>query len=808
MNSKSLCMRLISAESEEEVQSIIGKVPEMKDSKNWAPLDARDTNFNVVTNQAMTGGKAATELMTNMVDAMLMKHAFLKGVDPKGNGNKIPQTMYEAVDGLVYKLYGGKLVNADENWLRDYSSKNLVIGITGSSGTKRKGGAPCFTFADNGEGQNPTNFKNTFLSLSKGNKKDIPFVQGKFNMGSSGVLSFCGDRWFKLILSRRYDKKGKWGWTLIRRRPAASIPIADFFNLDGKIPTFETDYIFPFNKKNGERFDGFGLNSGTIIKLYDFFLGSGYTGFRGAREAFNENLVESILPFRIYDFRYNPDPVKGGLRAEGIDARPFYGMEYLLTRSHTEDAEEEHEAESVSATKTEKKLTVEVIKDPKLGKIHITAIPLKKKIPGWLQPKESNNRVFHAVNGQVQFKQTRGYLSQCGYPALKDRIVIIIDASQLTREAHNDVWKGDREHLRETHMGDYYKSVVKEALQKSDILKELQQRIAREELTQATKKESTDIFQKIVDYDRNIANLLNDRDPSIILNSVDIENEEEYEGKFSPTILELEGKFRNKEIEIPLNKNRPVSAKTDVVNDYFHRPDNTGYLYISDDEVERYFRIRQSLKDGRLTVYFAPVRNTDLSPGMKFSFDMGLEDPTMTLPLTVPITLIAVEEDTLPKKPKKNKTNKKAKEKEKPRKGLPKYKLLTKDGREIPGEDAEIWPDNFNDYDGGTIEDFGEDGLIYKINYDNAYHLKYRQAKKGEVERDALTQKYILGMRLLMLGFEQAIRSRQEIAKNNGSFEDFKDEFRQMAAKGAASTVLALAEVLPKVVGMPEDEPE
>ena len=54
----------------------------MRDSENWVPLDKRDTNFNVVTNQAMTGAKAATELMTNMVDALLMKHAHMEGYGP------------------------------------------------------------------------------------------------------------------------------------------------------------------------------------------------------------------------------------------------------------------------------------------------------------------------------------------------------------------------------------------------------------------------------------------------------------------------------------------------------------------------------------------------------------------------------------------------------------------------------------------------------------------------------------------------------------------------------------------------------
>ena len=803
MNSKKLCIEILTAESEEKVQAIIKRTPKMRDSENWVPLDKRDTNFNVVTNQAMTGAKAATELMTNMVDALLMKHAYIKGIDPQDKGEDVPRTIYEAVDKLINNLYGGKLVKADESWLRPYSEENLVIGITGSRSTKGTD-APCFTFADNGEGQDPERFEDTFLSLSKGTKKDIPFVQGRFNMGSSGVLSFCGNYWFKLIVSRRYDKKGKWGWTLIRRRPGASVPIADYFKPDGKIPSFEAKRIFPFSKKDGSRFDGFHLSSGSIIKLYDLFLGGGHRGFSGVRDAFNENLVESILPFRIYDFRHNPSSsgtAKGKLRTQGIDARPFYGMEYLLLRSHAEE-EQEHEP----ASETENKLTVAVIKDPRLGKIHITAIPLKKKIPGWLQPQKSNSRIFHTVNGQVQSKQTRGFLSQCGYPALKDRVVIIADASDLTSEAHNDVWKGDREHIRETHTGDHYKSVVRDALKKSDVLKDLQQKIAREELTQSVKKETADIFQKLVDRDRNIADLLNNRNPSIILNSSK-PDEDEYEGKFNPTFLELEGKFRNGNIEIPINGSRPVAARTDVANNYFHRPDTTGHLYISDDEIEKRFRVGRSLKDGRLTVYFALHADTDIDPGVSFFFDMGLQDPSMPLPLKVPITLIVTEEGGKPKKPKKRKKRKNRKEDEKPEKSLPKYKLLTKDGRQIEGEDCEQWPEDFNDFDGGIVEDFGEEGIIYKINYDNAFHLKYRQSERGKLERDSLTQKYILGMRLLMLGFEHAVKEKQN-ASDDGSFEELKDDFRKIAARGAASTVLALAEGLPKLMGMADDEPE
>ena len=275
MKSREICLSLLTAESEAAAQKILESSPEMSNPKNWRPLDNRETNFNVTSNQASDGGKALTELMTNMVDAVLMKYAYNKGIDPKGP--KAPKTMYEAVDSLIHNMQGGKLVNLDpkDPWLRDFASKNLVIGITGAK--NKKEGLPCYTFVDNGEGQKPQEFPKTFLSLSEGNKRSIEFVQGKYNMGSSGVLGYCGRRWFKLIVSRRYDRKSRWGWTLMRKRPVEGMPIAEYFVLpDNSIPEFDDNELFPFRKGDGKPYDGMMLSSGTIIKLYDYQVGARY----------------------------------------------------------------------------------------------------------------------------------------------------------------------------------------------------------------------------------------------------------------------------------------------------------------------------------------------------------------------------------------------------------------------------------------------------------------------------------------------------------------------------------------------------
>ena len=84
------------------------------------------------------------------------------------------------------------------------------------------------------------------------------------------------------------------------------------------------------------------------------------------------------------------------------------------------------------------------------------------------------------------------------------------------------------------------------------------------------------------------------------------------------------------------------------------------------------------------------------------------------------------------------------------------------------------------------------------INYDNVYHVKHRMHKKGDLARDAVTEKYILGMRILMLGYEHAIKNLPT-SPDSGLREHF-DTFRKMAAKGAASTVLSLADYLPRLI--------
>ena len=823
-NAKDICRRLLEANSEEQVTTIIESSAAMAGAANWRPLDGRETNFNITSNQASDGGKALTELMTNMVDAVLMRHAAERDIDPRSP--EAPQTMYEAVDRLVHNLHGGKLTNlgSGDHWLKDFSAKNLIIGVTGAR--SRKDGLPCYVFVDNGEGQRPEDFHRTFLSLSAGTKSSIPFVQGKYNMGSSGVLGYCGRRWYKLIVSRRYDGKGPWGWTIVRRRPGGpnDMPVAEYFSLadgteNGTIPTFEQDMLHPFRTGTGKQYADCALRTGTVIKLFDYNVGSKHSGFRGAREALNENLVETILPFRILDFRWKPDPSRGGDRAEGIDARPFYGMEFLLLRQHKEDLRDDEEdagGESADDTTIDMdSIHVGDFSNPDIGRVSVYGIPLRPtdQQPEWLR--KTNNKVFHAVNGQVQFKQTRGFLSTtCKLPALKDRLIVIVDASNMTFGAHNEIWKGDREHVRETTLGQRYKELVAVTIRESKVLKDLQHQIAQQELKKATEVQSNALFQKLVTADPSLAALLSNRMPTIRMPSAggstgQESGTNEFAGKYSPTFLRVEEKLRDVALEIPLNRTRPLTCRTDAENGYLRRVENRGRVIFSNENVAAAFNIREHLHDGRLTIFLEPSEE-QANVGDTFDFAISLRDDAMVEPVStehITVRIVADEADPKKRKPKDKTGGSGSGGKgagtgtDAPNVGLPACVLLREHGEDLKGYTVERWPAGFTQNDGGVIDDLGDGEIVYKINYDNAYHLKTRYGTRGQVERDVVTEKYILGMRVLLLGMEQAYRAIKAAAGDRGEqLEEFADDIRRIAARGAASTVLTLAEHLPTIV--------
>ena len=796
MDSKEICFRMLRVDSERKVTEIVSSIPELSCPDNWHPMDGRDTNFNVVTNQASIGSKALTELCTNMVDAVLLKYAHEKGIDV--TGPYAPRSVIDGVRDLI-QLEGtrsGILAEVDDaKYLQEFAEQNLIIGVTG--GTRKKDSL-CFTFVDNGEGQHPEMFEDTFLSLSKGNKSKISFVQGKYNMGSSGVLSYCGKHWYKLIISRRYDDSGDWGWTLVRRRPGDGMPVAEYFKLATGIPCFAVQDIYPMLLQSDIEDEKVHIKAGTIIKLYDYQMESA-TNFRYIRESLEQNLISTILPFRLMDYRFKPDPNRTGRRAQGVDERRLYGMEFLLLRTYVEETSQFDDDELDREPGSEQHIGE--VNHPELGSISIRGIILKKDLPGWLQPHRNPSRVFHAVNGQVQYKENRAYLSrQCKLPGLKDRIVIIVDASELSEAAHNDVWKGDRENIRATSVGKTYRDEITNVIANSQFLKQLQNRLAREETESLAEQGKTELFQDLVNNDPSIAQLLPGGSrvklPGYIGRGE--EEPEPWRGKYSPTFLKLVGRsIRNNGAEIAIDGSRRVFFETDVVNDYVTRPDNRGRIFDIGNLKGKCSYV-SNLRDGKLTVTFRALED-QLEPGERIEFSMALQDDAMPEPVTDQLTLVVVEVRTPIKPRDTTEVGKRDVELETGEgRSLPPSKWFTKDGRMIGDEETDRWPGDFTDQDGGVVKDLGET-LIYYINYDNAHFRHFLDRTRNEIDKKVITAQYRIGMLVLMMGIEDAYNRMEESRGKTGIME-YIDDIRRLSARGSATVVMSIAKTLPTII--------
>lgn len=195
-STKQLALALLHADSESEVIDILKKANLWDDRKLWRLYGDKPGNWAQVGNQQSFPEAALVEKLVNSVDARLMSQCRLRGIDPKSD--QAPKSIRDA----VAMFFENRRAENDEagtlsNWSspeRTKESREITLAATGDQPTKgRKSKKMCITIADSGEGQSPKRLPDTIISLNAENKQAIRFVQGKFNMGGSGALRFCGD---------------------------------------------------------------------------------------------------------------------------------------------------------------------------------------------------------------------------------------------------------------------------------------------------------------------------------------------------------------------------------------------------------------------------------------------------------------------------------------------------------------------------------------------------------------------------------------------------------------------------------------
>lgn len=748
---KALFLKLYQAQNETELQSVIDSNPIFQDQSNWYPLGGNENNFAIIENQQASAIGALIEKFTNSIDATLMKKCYELGIGPKSQD--APKTMQEAIE----KFYGDKY-----QWLLSEYRKKQALNIQViADGTIKLKHVRIYdtslTIYDNGEGQHPEDFESTFLSIGKGNKNDILFVQGKYNMGGTGAIVFCGKNRYQLIASKRYDGSGEFGFTLIRKHPFSEEDKKtkkntwyEYLKIDGKIPSFSINTL-------NLGLHGKEFKTGSIIKLYSYDLPEGARSVisKDLKDRVDEYLFEPALPILMVDKeeRYPKDREL---------QRVSFGLKRRLEKEESKYIEDYFTLEHNSS---------------KVGDMKVTSYIFKTKV-GDKNIKESKNTirneffrskmyVVFTMNGQVQGHLTSEFITRSlKFPLLKDHLLIHVDCTNMEYDFRSQLFMASRDRLKEGEEYRHLRDLLTKELKNSKL--ETMHKARKDSIS----VDSADTNDLIRSFTKNLP--LNSDLLKLLNNTFDIEKEEEKkkrkkehqkkeekvtqeEEKFEPQRFPSFFKFKNSKkgtnaVGIQKGKSKTLEFETDVENHYFDRDDDQGELKISlvdvgeneaeggnkkgtPKDISEVFDVsRTSPEDGKIKVTLQPTDKLDIGDEVQVKIDL-------TSPSGDFAEKILIEID----QPQKEQTQKE-KQEEPEKIGLPELVLVAQN----PTEDNTVSWEKLSE-----VTDMGYDNIMYiyssdgemlekiYINLDSTVLKNYKSKLNSSELREKAEKEYI-----------------------------------------------------------------
>ncbi len=575
-SAKRLLTQLVNARTENDVRRIIETDPVLSDEENWKPYGGYESNFNTINNQAKNSVAALAEKPINSIDAILLKECKLRGINPESK--EAPKSMKDAIE-LFFGIKSGDLSDLADKERRRLAGNIQII----AEGDRKR---PNLIIADKGEGQHPDDFENTFLSLHRGNKNKILFVQGKYNMGGSGVLPNCGEYNYQLILSRKTPellKKGQkdtWGFTLVRLHLATSTEYKNswyeyFVGNDGEILSFAGEHlsILPGNEF---------LESGTYIKLYNYYLPSPSQITLDLWRELNRVLHFPVLPITLYETR----KFKGH-----SPSKILVGNRMRILKDDNRSVEDNCPP------------IIPIIAElGKFGKrtIEVTVFKEETVKDEFASPGEA---IFFTINGQTHATIGRSFLrTKANLHYLADYILVHIDCTDVDTNIREKIFMPSRDRMRDTEISKEIELILAEELSRHEGLKQLNQYRREQQITKNPKdvKFLEGVVSKLIKKNRTILHYLGVGGDIKDRNEAGTKDVKEFEGKESPTYLKIIGPERK---QMPINSYSRIAFETDASNDYFSRETDRGSLIVYPDVMKSCH-----LWNGRITVKIIPSK--------------------------------------------------------------------------------------------------------------------------------------------------------------------------------------------------------
>jgi hypothetical protein len=582
---KRLCLDLLHADTEDAVITLLESAGLWK-APVWRLYGDQENNFSTIGNQQSRPDAALVEKIINSEDARLMAECLRREIDPQSPD--APQSVRAAVALFFDDKDLAKYPEAGRiaGWSRDKRweiARGITLSATGA--TPREKGKPCFTIADCGEGQTPDMMPDTLLSIGKSNKLRIPFVQGKFNMGGTGILKFCGRHNFELVISKRDPeilgkKSGPsdslWGFTIVRREnPTEGARSSVYTYLAplnasgdgrlGEVLRFEAAQLKVFPEKNQAYVREAGW--GTIIKLYEFggstsvFSNTNILLKDGLMSRLDLLLAEPALPVRLHECR----------NFRGHSGSFDTSLTGLMVR-----LEDDRQDNLEKGFPDSCPLSVE-------GEQMIATIYAFKK--GKADVYRKDEGIVFTVNGQVHGTLSKSFFARQRAGRLDyiaNSLLVIVDCSRISGRAREDLFMNSRDRLSHNPTRQAIESQLEVMLKENGVIRELKERRRAEEIqsTLAEEKPLEDILQNLLQHSPALASLfLSGPRASNPFKTKDVADKEQpFHGKHHPTYF----KFKGKDFGTPLLRDCNIGSRcritfeTDAVNDYFGRQVNEG----------------------------------------------------------------------------------------------------------------------------------------------------------------------------------------------------------------------------------------
>lgn len=742
------------AESEQGVIKILKESGYWDNQKNWEFYGDMENNFSIIGNQQSLPESAIVEKIINSVDAVLMRECLRRGISPEGR--KAPADITRALESF-FGIKQGNLWNISSG-SRSELADNIKFVATGSKGK------PCYSIIDSGEGQTPNKMPETFLSLSKSNKLRIPFVQGKFNMGGTGVFQFTGHHNLQLIVSKRDPQVAKsevdtkndyWGFTVVRRedpREGRRSSTYTYLAVEEKVPAFKAESLpllpGPYPKHIGEP-----MKWGTFVKLYEYQMPGGLKT-NILFDLYNRIcllLPRIALPVRFFERREGYSGHSLETTMSGLSVRLFEDK-----RTNLEEGFPDSSTISVSGEKM------------------VCQIFAFKK--GQSEKYRKNEGIIFTINGQTHghipvsfFKRKSVKMSY-----LADSILVTIDCTNFSGRTREDLFMNSRDRLRGGDLKSQIESKLEELLGNHPGLRTLRERRRREEIQNKLddSKPLIEILEDILKKSPALASLFI---PGFRIKTPfdlrDVDEQERFTGKEFPTHFKIQLSGIK---QCPINSRFRVQFETDVANDYFERSSLPGEfeLKFCGEEVTDYIL---NLWNGLATLTVTLPERVKIEDLL--DYEAIVNNPAQPMPIRNRFQVRVLEGREVHgggygerKKPPSDKAG--TKRSVSSQLSLPHVIEVYKDQ----------WSEyGFNQYSALEVKDTGEEGYDFFVNMENISLLAEIKAK-SDFDAKLLQEKYKYAMVLVGLALLKESKDYEEdVNEDRDIFKEVSEITRKLS---------------------------